>query len=125
MRRNHVFKIQSIWEVKGLAGNWKKSVGEFIDTANEAMSAANKAVDTASGVLNVANDAREIYRHYENRRSFRDSEEGKAKLAKAERIDEIGEVVFKMNVIIIFLMIVITIALCVTGNDILLRLLHI
>lgn len=108
-----------------MASGWKKSVGEFIDTANEAMSAANKAVDTASGVLNVANDARETYRHYEKKKGFKDSEKGKAQLAEAERIDEIGEVIFKMNVIVIVLMIVIMIVLCVTGNDIVLRLLHI
>lgn len=118
MYRNHVFEIQSIWEVKIVAGDWKKSVGEFIDTANEAMGAANS-------VLNAANDARETYRYFQDNKGYRYSEKGQSDYAEAKRIEKIDEAVCMTTAILIILMIVVTIVLCVMGNDIVLRLLHI
>lgn len=111
MYRYYVFEIQSIWEVKIVAGNWKKSVGEFMDTAN--------------GVLGAANDARATYRHYKQGKEYRNSEEAWEDFAEAKRINKIDEAVFRMNAIFVVLMIGVTIVLCVTGNDIVLRLLHI
>ena len=108
-----------------MASSWKKSVGKFIDTTNEVMDATNKVVNNVGNVVKAANDARATYRHYEKRKGYRDSEEGKEKLAKAERIEKIDAIVFRINVILVVSIIVATIALCMSGNDIVLKLLHI
>lgn len=101
-----------------MAGNWKKSAKGFLEKSDTVLKNANK-------VMQVANDANETYKHYQYSMKFRNSEEGQTELAEAKRLNAIGEVVFKVNIILIVLMIAATIILCVTGNDIVLRLLHI
>ena len=82
----------------------------------------DKICKTISGTINSGMD---IKGSFDSAHSYYNSSQRKADLAKANKIYKKERIFMKFSIILWIAIIVSTIYLCVTGNDIVLKLLHI
>lgn len=83
-------------------------------SANQALNATNK----------VLNSMTEISDHYVNGKKYYNSKKAQVDFAKAEKFNRQSDFVTGLMVVLWLVLIIGTIVLCVTGNDIVLELLH-
>lgn len=97
------------------------SANNILDTTNDLMGVANSTLNKANNALEGVNDVRN---HYRSGRAYYNSEQAKADFAKASKINRKSYFVSYLMVILWVVIIIGTIVLCVTGNDIILEVLH-
>ena len=82
----------------------------------------------AIGIMHMANDVlgevAEVSQHYQAGRDYISSEEYDQDLIAVRRIEKMSSFVMVFMMVLWAILIIGTIYLCVTGNDIVLRLLH-
>lgn len=97
------------------------SANNILDKTNDVMDTANMAMNIANSTLEGVNDVRN---HYRYGRDYYYSDEAKADFAKAKKINRRTDFIAGLTVILWIAIIIGTIVLCVTGNDIILQILH-
>lgn len=83
-------------------------------SANQVLNATNK----------VLNSMTEISDHYVNGEKYYNSKQAKADLVEVQKLRKRTDFVAGLTVVLWLVLIIGTIVLCVTGNDIVLELLH-
>ena len=83
-------------------------------SANQALNATNK----------VLNSMTEISDHYVNGKKYYNSNQAIADLMVVQKLRKRTDFVAGLTVVLWFVLIIVIIVLCVTGNDIVLELLH-
>jgi hypothetical protein len=91
---------------------------EIITSANNILDTTNEAVSTANNTLKGVRD------HYRSGKKYYNSKKAQVDFAKAEKFNRQSDFVTGLMVVLWLVLIIGTIVLCVTGNDIVLELLH-
>lgn len=92
------------------------------------ITSANNILDTTNDIVNVANNTikgvSDVRDHYRSGKKYYNSEEAQVDFAKAEKLSQKSDFVTGLMVVLWLVLIIGTIVLCVTGNDIVLEFLH-
>ncbi len=85
---------------------------------------ASKALDTANSARNLYREGQEIKGHIGDRYEYYRSEHRLIEKEKGDRLKRISSIICNLTFLVWGFFIIATIVLCVTGNDVILDLLH-
>lgn len=96
-----------------------------MEETNDILNSINKAMDTLNNVSRVTGDISTIGKSYKKRKMDKESGELDRINQEIIRYDKKGSRLIRCTLILWAALIIATIFLCITGNDVVLRFLHI
>ncbi len=99
-----------------------EDIADALHMASKGIDTASESVDTA---VNVKKRSSNVIKNLIEGQNYSKTEKYKKELAEAKRIDKKGDRMMYFFIVLWLIMIGATIIMCIMGNDVLLRVLHI